>query len=70
MKKAIKFLLFASILLLTGTITSCNSNKTGCPVNETVHTKSDRKGNLSTKRGKSSLFPKNMKKKKKKRRGK
>ncbi|MFT5385375.1 MAG: hypothetical protein ACI8VT_003245 [Saprospiraceae bacterium] len=66
MKQVIKYLFFASILLISGAISSCGSNKTGCPVNESVHTKSDRKGNLSTKRGKSSLFPKNMTKKKKK----
>lgn len=65
MKKAFKYVFFALILLFAGTFSSCGSNKTGCPVNENVHTKSDRKGNLSTKRGKSSLFPKNMKKKKK-----
>ncbi len=67
MKKAFKYLFFAFILLIAGTFSSCGSNKTGCPVNETVHSNTDRKGNLTTKRGKSGLFPKNMKKKKKKR---
>jgi hypothetical protein len=66
MKKAFKYFFFFSILLISSSLSSCGSNKTGCPVNESVHTKSDRKGNLSTKRGKSSLFPKNMTKKKKK----
>ena len=39
---------------------ACSSNKTGCPVNENVHAKTDKKGNMSTSRGKSNLFPKNM----------
>ena len=39
---------------------ACSSNKTGCPVNESVHAKTDKKGNFSSKGGKSNLFPKNM----------
>ena len=43
--------------------TAC-SQKTGCPVNENAQIKPNRKGQLPTKRGKSSLFPKRMTKKK------
>jgi hypothetical protein len=51
------FLAFAVVGL-----TSCGSNKTGCPVNENAHVKTNSKGELPTKRGKSNLFPKNMRK--------
>lgn len=64
MKSVLKYFFFITILFVSFTLTSCNSNKTGCPVNESVHTKSGKDGKLSTKGGKSSLFPKNMKKKK------
>jgi len=70
MKKAYKYIFLALFLVFSGLFSACNSNKTGCPINESTHVKTDRKGNLSTKRGKTSLFPKNMKKKKKKKRGK
>ncbi|MCH2082872.1 MAG: hypothetical protein MK226_10820 [Saprospiraceae bacterium] len=50
--------LFSAITVNTS---SC-SRKTGCPANE-LDVKTDRKGRMSTKRGKSGLFPKRMKKK-------
>jgi len=63
MKKLKLLLLCSSLLLVLPFISSC-SKKTGCPVNETVGKTSNRKGELSTKRGKSNLFPKKMRKKK------
>ncbi len=49
----------ALTVCLTGS--SCN-RKAGCPANEQLHTQSNRKGQLSTKRGSSNLFPKKMRK--------
>jgi len=61
MKKWMPFgLILAVLTTLSPLVLSSCSRKTGCPANETVHTKTTRKGELSTKRGKSSLFPKNM----------
>lgn len=53
-------MLFLAFLGLTGT--SC-SRKSGCPAYESVHSQPGRKGELSTKRGSSELFPKDMRKK-------
>ena len=64
MKKIKLLLLCSSLLLVLPFVSSC-SKKTGCPVNETVGKTTNRKGELSTKRGKSNLFPKSMRKKKK-----
>ena len=44
---------------------SC-SKKTGCPVNERAHVKANKKGELPTKRGRSSVLPPSARKKKKK----
>ncbi|MFK8009144.1 MAG: hypothetical protein AB8H03_22480 [Saprospiraceae bacterium] len=63
MKKFKLLLLCSSLLLVLPFVSSC-SKKTGCPVNETVGKSTNRKGELSTKRGKSNLFPKKMRKKK------
>ncbi len=66
MRKLLTLCLFFSLLLITSsTMTSC-TKKTGCAINENVHTKTGKKGKMSTKRGKSNLFPKEMRKKKKK----
>lgn len=67
MKKYISFLFFCIVLFfLTASTSSCN-RKTGCPANDpkNVHAKTGKNGEFKTKRGKSSLFPKDMKKKKK-----
>lgn len=61
MKKWLPYsLLIVMLSALSPVLLSSCSRKTGCPSYETVHTKTNRKGELSTKRGKSSLFPKNM----------
>ncbi len=66
MKKLTKLMLFCSFLLVFSTTNTACSKKTGCPMNEM--TKKDKK--LSTKGGKSNLFPKHMRKgRKKKKRG-
>ena len=46
--------------LTTVTTSSCNRG-TGCPAQENLRAKTNRKGDLSTKRGQSALFPKKMK---------
>lgn len=53
------------ILLATCTLAlitpACNSNKKGCPINEQASgSNTNKRGELSTKRGKSNLFPKKM----------
>ena len=60
MKKILFFLSFFFVLSMIGTTSSSCSRKTGCPVNENVHVKPNRKGKLPSKRGKSQLFPKKM----------
>ena len=60
MKKMVYFLIFSLFLgVFALSLGSC-SKKTGCPINENVHVKPNKKGNLPKKRGKSNLFPKNM----------
>ncbi|MCB9264801.1 MAG: hypothetical protein H6558_07245 [Lewinellaceae bacterium] len=46
---------------------SCN-RKVGCPANEAAHVKPNRKGELPTSGGKTSLFPKKFNKKPRKKR--
>jgi len=55
-----------AIFSLIGLSQSSCSPKTGCPMNEEVHVKPDKKGKLPTGGGRSQLFPKNMRKKTKK----
>ena len=62
MKKAIKAFFFISTIGFLSLGTTACSKKTGCPMNETVHAKTGKDGSYSKKRGKSALFPKNMKK--------
>ncbi len=64
-KLKLLFLLSSFILTVSFLSTSC-SKKSGCPMNDpaNVGAKTSKKGKMSTKRGKSSLFPN-----KKKRRG-
>ena len=66
MKKLLTLCLFLSFLFITSSTLSSCTKKTGCVINENVHTKTGKKGKMSTKRGKSNLFPKEMRKKKKK----
>lgn len=55
------------IWLFCGALALCSfgniscSRKSGCPAYEHATTQTNKKGQLSNKRGKSSLFPKNMK---------
>lgn len=64
-KSWIYFFIFSLFISLS--LASC-SKKTGCPMNDpaNVGASTNKKGQLSTKRGNSNLFPKNMRKKKKK----
>ncbi len=65
MRKRLILLVFSSFILFLGlNMTSC-SKKTGCPVNESVHVKTNKKGEFSKKGGSSSLFPKDMRAKRK-----
>ncbi len=56
--------LFISLLFLFAFFTALSScsRKTGCPANESLHAKTNRKGDLSTQRGSTQLFPKKMRK--------
>ena len=54
---------FLGLFLISNS--SCQ-RKTGCPVNERAHVKTNKKGELPTKRGRSSVIPPGMKKKKRK----
>lgn len=58
------FLLFGLCLMLSTvmTTTACQRG-TGCPAADAATVRTDRKGKLSTKRGSSNLFPKNMRRK-------
>ena len=60
MRKRLILLGFCSLLFILGGAMSSCSKKTGCPVNESVHVKTNKKGEFSKKRGKSNLFPKDM----------
>jgi hypothetical protein len=56
---------FAVLLLILGIglagLPACNSQKTGCPINEEAGKSNvNKKGELSSKKGKSNLFPKKM----------
>jgi thioredoxin-related protein len=60
MKRPKLVFLIASLLVVSLFFSACGSNKSGCPINENTHVKTDKKGNMSSNRGKSNLFPKNM----------
>lgn len=60
-KKYTGLLFIAFLAFFFVSNSSCN-RKTGCPVNERAHVKPNKKGQLPTKRGKSNLFPKDMRK--------
>jgi len=55
--------LFIALLSFGGLMNACGGPKTGCPVNERAKVKTNRKGELSRKSGKTNLFPKNVRKK-------
>jgi|GEM_PF-289538 len=63
MKRIIFGLSLIFTLSILFTTTSC-SRKSGCITAENAQVKTNRKGELPTRRGKSSLFPKQMRKKK------
>lgn len=65
MKKALILFGLSFLLLISGISSSCNRG-VGCPVNENVSVKTNRKGKLPTRGGSSQLFPKGMRKKSKK----
>ncbi len=44
------------VLAMALMLPACASKKTGCPINEQATAGTDRKGNLMSKKGKSSLF--------------
>lgn len=64
MKKPV-FLLFIAGLVAISTVNTACSRKSGCPAYESAKAPVNRKGELSTKPGKSSLFPPGMQKKRK-----
>ncbi|MEO1627694.1 MAG: hypothetical protein AAFV25_21270 [Bacteroidota bacterium] len=65
MKRFLSLLFFCALFSLIATTSSSCSRKTGCPVNENAHVKPGKNGQFSSKkRGKSNLFPKNMRRRK------
>ncbi|MCB0693613.1 MAG: hypothetical protein H6568_14915 [Lewinellaceae bacterium] len=57
-------LLLGFVLGATLFAPACSSSKSGCPVNDNAdNVKLNKNGEMSSKRGKSNLFPKNMRKK-------
>ena len=65
-KKALKVLIFGSVLVFSTQFQSCKTGE-GCELQEKYSYKTDKDGNMSTKRGKSGLWSKKQKKKMKKR---
>lgn len=61
MKRIIYLSLMAFLILGASSLQSC-SRKSGCPAYETTKVKTKRNGNLSKRKGKSTLFPKKMRK--------
>lgn len=54
------WLLALMLLCLLPLLSAGCSRKTGCPAYESVHTATNRKGELTNKRGTSAVFPKKM----------
>ena len=63
MKKLVLLLVLVFALASTASLTSCKSQKAGCPAYESASVKTNKKGKLPKKRGKSNLFPKGMRNK-------
>jgi len=63
MKKLLQLLCFCSLLLFLAAPMSSCSKKTGCPINESTHQKAGKDGRFKSKKGKTNLFPKDMRKK-------
>lgn len=61
--KSLTSILFCCFVLCCFTMTSCKTGE-GCANQQQYAADVDKNGNLSTKRGKSTLFSKNQKKKK------
>jgi hypothetical protein len=59
MKRILNIGLILTLFFATSSFQSC-SRKSGCPAYETTKTKTKRGGDLSKKRGNSTLFPKKM----------
>ncbi len=62
MKKLVFVLCLLFAFSLIGSVSSC-SPKVGCELNEAQGPKTDKRGNLSMKRGRSNLFDKKTRKK-------
>ena len=58
MRRSLLLLGFCTVLVFMATTTSSCNRKAGCPAVENAHVKPNRKGELPTRGGKSSLFPK------------
>lgn len=65
MKKVINFLIITALLSSSTIIFTACSQKSGCPAYDSLKAPVNRKGELSTKGGRSSLFPKDAQKRKK-----
>ncbi|MEZ5031500.1 MAG: hypothetical protein R2787_08865 [Saprospiraceae bacterium] len=59
-----RFLFLGIVLSALLFAPSCSSSKSGCPANDKAdNVKLNKNGEMSSKRGKSNLFPKDMRKK-------
>lgn len=68
MKRILYLVMILAFITAAMGLQSCN-RKTGCPAYETTKVKTNRKGELSKKGGNLALFPKEMSKKKRKKKG-
>lgn len=66
MKNIVKILIISLLCSLSNVTFSACSQKSGCPAYDSLRAPVNRKGELSTKGGKSNLFPKDAQKRKKK----
>ncbi len=66
MKKSVILLVIIALASFTSITTSSCSRKSGCPAYDSLKAPVNRKGELSSKGGKSGLFPKDFNKKSKK----
>jgi hypothetical protein len=58
-----RYFLYSALIMFILVQMACSSSKSGCPVNDNAQVRTNKKGELPSSRGKSSVFPKDVKKK-------